>query len=81
MKKLALLILGLILINTVITAQKKDEPKYGQDSAQCVRNLSLYSEFYRQKNYADARKPWRATVEICPASNKKRPLTGRSLFH
>ena len=80
MKKLALLILGLILINTVITAQKKDEPKYGQDSVQCVRSLSLYSGFYRQKNYDDAITPWRATVEICPASNKNIYIHGASMY-
>ena len=33
--------------------------KYGTDSANCVIHLSLYREFYKQKNYKDALPHWR----------------------
>ena len=28
--------------------------KYGPDKATCEQNLSIYTEFYKQKNYVDA---------------------------
>ncbi len=48
--------------------------KYGatpEDSVQCVQNLSLYSEFYKQKNYQDAIAPWRWLMDNCPKASKK----------
>jgi tetratricopeptide (TPR) repeat protein len=79
MKQIALLVLGLIFIVEVGNAQKK-APDYGEDSIKCLRNLSLYTEFYNQKNYADAYKPWRTTVEICPGSNKNIYIHGATMF-
>ena len=48
--------------------------KYGatpEDSVHCVQNLSLYSEFYKQKNYQDAIAPWRWLIDNCPKASKK----------
>lgn len=43
--------------------------KYGntpEDSVNCLINNSLYQEFYQQKNYKDAYKPWKAAIKDCP---------------
>ena len=32
----------------------KAQGKYGKDSAQCIRYLSYYKEYFKQKNYDDA---------------------------
>ena len=70
MKNLLLLISGLLLLTSTLFAQKPSGYGTGEDSMQCVRNLSLYTEFYNQDNYNDAYIPWKKTLEICPASNK-----------
>lgn len=46
----------------------EDGSKYGKgkDSIRCVRNLSLYVEYYRQKNYTDALPYWRIVFAECP---------------
>lgn len=94
MKKLSvsfimLLIAGLML-NIPVAAQNESDDdeeeeeslvtgsKYGEDSVQCVMNLSLYYEFYKQwkqsdyKNNAikDAIGPWRWVFNNCPVSSK-----------
>ncbi len=43
-----------------------DPPRYGEDSVQCVRNWSLYAEYYRQRNYEMAYEPWKYMFEDCP---------------
>ncbi len=54
-----------------------DEPKYGQDSIQCLTNLSLYREFfkqwkkstYRSEAVNDAIGPWRWVLLNCPKAS------------
>ena len=41
----------------------------GDDSIRCVRNLSLYVEYYRQKSYDDALPYWRIVFNECPIAN------------
>ena len=40
--------------------------KYGADSAECIKYLSYYSEYYKQKNYDEALPNWRKAYSICP---------------
>lgn len=68
-KKFALAIL--IAVGTISAFGQKgveDGSKYGkgEDSIRCVRNLSLYVEYYRQKNYTDALPYWRIVFAECP---------------
>jgi len=63
-KKINLFIL-LILFTTALHAQSK----FGADSLACIENLSLFREYYKQKNYVDALNPWRWTFQNCPASS------------
>ncbi len=45
--------------------------KFGADEQNCKKNLSLYSEFTKQKNYENAYKPWKVLLKYYPISNKK----------
>lgn len=59
-------------------------PRYGEDSATCVINLSLYREFYRQWKQAggtgtvikDAINPWRWVFLNCPLASQNTYLDG-----
>ena len=42
--------------------------KYGADSAECIRYLSYYQEYYKQKNYEAALPNWRKAYQICPGT-------------
>ncbi len=73
MKIATLLIAGLLFTGSAF-AQKgvEDGSKFGhgEDSLRCLENLSLYYEYYKQKNYAEAYPKWEIAFNECPASNK-----------
>ena len=80
-----LLILTLALLMAIpIQAQKgiEDGSKYGhgQDSLNCLMNLSLYREFFKHNNYKDAIGPWRAVFSECPASSEKMYVDGVQMY-
>jgi len=57
--------------------------KYGatpEDSILCIQNLSLYIEFYKQKNYADAIVAWRWVFSNSPKSSKKMYANGAKMY-
>lgn len=56
--------------------QSEDLPKYGEDSAKCVMELSLYREFYRQDNIPDAIKHWRWVFNNCPLATENTYIDG-----
>lgn len=45
------------------------QSKFGEDENTCKENLSMFREYYKQKNYVDALNPWRWAYENCPASS------------
>ena len=49
----------LVLLVTFLSQDLQAQSKWGSDSINCITNLSLYREYYKQKNYEDAFKPWR----------------------
>ena len=63
-QKISLFML-LVLLGTAVHGQSK----FGTDSVACIENLSLFREYYKQKNYADALNSWRWTFTHCPASS------------
>ncbi|MDC0204167.1 hypothetical protein OAJ65_00055 [Flavobacteriales bacterium] len=63
-KKNIVLIVSILTI-TSINAQSK----FGEDENSCKENLSMFREYYKQKNYADALNPWRWAYNNCPASS------------
>ncbi len=56
----------------------EDGSKYGQgeDSIRCIKNISLYREYYKQKNYADANEPWKVVYMECPKASKNIYIDG-----
>ena len=40
--------------------------KYGADSAECIKYLSYYTEYFKQKNYDSALPNWRQAYKYCP---------------
>ena len=56
----------LVLIGFGASAQSK----FGLDSVSCVENRSIYVSNIKNKNYADALKPWRWAWINCPKANE-----------
>jgi tetratricopeptide (TPR) repeat protein len=42
------------------------QAKYGKDSVETVKQLSLFNVYYKQKSYEDALKPWRYCFKQAP---------------
>lgn len=40
--------------------------KFGPDSTECIKYLSYYTEYYKQKNYDSAIPNWRKAYHYCP---------------
>lgn len=73
----------LILLFVMINATTMAQGKYGAtptDSTECLKNTSLYGEFYRQKAYRDAIAPWLKTIELCPKSSKNLYKRGAKMY-
>lgn len=60
LKILLLLLISGFLAGGIAKAQGPDVPEV------CLKNFSLYYEFYKQKNYKDALNPWRNLFRECP---------------
>lgn len=60
--------------------QGRNDPKYGSNPDRCKMNLSLYVEFYRQKNYADAYPSWSIVFNECPKSSKNMYIHGPKII-
>ena len=59
----------ILIAGIIINAQDCSNPggdNYGEDSVECRKNLSLYSGYMSQKNYADAALFWTKTQNKCP---------------
>ncbi len=59
-----------------------DGSKYGHgdDSIRCVRNLSLYREFTRHRDYDIAYPYWKITFHECPTASKNIYLDGAKII-
>jgi len=78
---LILIIAGLSLEGSAQTGAE-DGSRFGsgEDSIRCLRNLSLYSEFYKQNNYEDAQEPWTIVYRECPKASKNIYLHGEKMI-
>ena len=54
--------------------------KYGLDTMKCEENLSIYSEFYKQKGYADAYDAWVYLFINAPKRTKNIYTQGATMF-
>ncbi len=70
---------AVVLMSTGVFAQSK----YGatpEDSLNCLKNLSLFNEFYDQSNYNDAYGPWQNAVALCPSASKNLYIKGAKML-
>ena len=79
-----LFILGLILSVGTAFAQKgvEDGSKYGhgEDSIRCLKNLSLYYQYYKQGNINDALEYWQVAFNECPKSRSSIYSNGEKMY-
>ncbi len=78
MKKLFFLI-GILSSVTISAVTLKDN-KFGNDSIECVKNISLFREYIKQKNYDDALSNWRKAYQLCPKATKNIYIDGAKLY-
>ena len=65
MKKIVLLI-SVAAMALFCSATLSAQGKYGPDSTNCIKYLSYYTEYYKQKNYDSALPNWRNAYRVCP---------------
>lgn len=84
MKAIKLIVIGLIISIAQANAQTGLESgtKYGigEDSIRCVKNLSLYNEDFRNKNYDAAFPSWEIVFKECPAATVNIYLDGATML-
>lgn len=79
MKKIGFIVVSAVLMvfgGHVMSAQGK----YGADSAECIKYLSYYKEYYKSKNYDSALPNWRKAYSLCPpTANQTMLVDGTTL--
>ncbi|MBJ05024.1 MAG: hypothetical protein CMP65_03890 [Flavobacteriales bacterium] len=56
------------------------ESKFGTDTIKCNENLSIYSEFYKQKNYLGAIESWTYLFKNAPKRTKNIFIHGANMY-
>ncbi len=76
--------LGLLFTSFLPTADLMAQSgKFGSnsaDSVECVKNLSLYQEFFKQNNYNDAIESWRNAIKLCPKYSVSLYINGVKMY-
>ena len=57
---------GILFFSFNVFAQSK----FGLNEQECKENLSMFREYYKQKNYTDAYNPWMWSFKNCPESSQ-----------
>ena len=75
MKRIILVIsfVAAAMFSSRISAQTPND-KYGPNSAECLKYISYYEEYYKQKNYDSAMPNWRKAYELCPVTSRYKIL-------
>tara|TARA_B100001250_G_scaffold358117_1_gene334229 strand:- start:218 stop:1657 length:1440 start_codon:yes stop_codon:yes gene_type:complete len=74
-----LIILSFFVITASLIGQEIDY-KYGPDKTATENNLSIYTEFYKQKNYVDAYNSWKYLLNNAPARTKNIYIHGSKIM-
>ena len=81
MRLKSILLAPIMFLSLQAEAQVESETlKYGPDKELCEQNLSIYIEFYKQKNYKDAYKPWAYLFNNAPKRTKNIYLHGPKII-
>lgn len=73
----------LVLVQLMLVAAPNtfaQDNKFGSDPEKCKQNVSLYREYYKQNNYADALPGWRWAFFNCPLSTKNIVINGPKII-
>lgn len=71
MKRTILLSLALA---AVLPGSLLAQDKYGPNKDECIKYLSYYQEYYKQKNYESALPNWRKAFNVCPPTASQNML-------
>ena len=74
MKKFLLLI-SVAAVALFAGSKVSAQGKYGPDSTECIKYLSYYTEYFKQKNYDSALPNWRSAYKYCPPTARYSMLT------
>lgn len=78
MKKLLFTLVALV---TAAGFTMSAQGKYGPDSADCIKYLSYYKEYFKQKSYDSALPNWRKAYTLCPpTANQTMLIDGTTLM-
>ena len=69
MKRIVLLI-SIAAMSLFASSTLSAQGKFGPDSAECIKYLSYYTEYYKQKNYDSALPNWRQAYKLCPPTSR-----------
>ena len=69
MKKIVLLI-SVAAMALFCSSKVSAQGKFGPDSVECIKYLSYYTEYYKQKNYDSALPNWRKAYSLCPPTSR-----------
>ena len=69
MKRIVLLI-SIAAMALFSSSSLSAQGKFGPDSAECIKYLSYYTEYYKQKNYDSALPNWRQAYKLCPPTSR-----------
>ena len=74
------ILLAALVVFSLQAKAQEDSLKYGTNKELCEQNLSIYIEFYKQKNYEDAYKPWSYLFNNAPKRTKNIYLHGPKII-
>ena len=72
MKKLVIITLATVMACAFAQAQ---DDKFGPNKEGCLKYLSYYEEYYKQKSYDEAIPNWRLAYKYCPPASRQTMLT------
>ncbi|MCK4920481.1 MAG: tetratricopeptide repeat-containing protein [Bacteroidales bacterium] len=73
-------VLGILFISFQLYSQEGETSSDWKTDDTCLKNLSLYYEFYKHKNYEDAIGPWRIVFNYCPDSKESLYAYGVNIY-
>ncbi|MFW5872753.1 MAG: tetratricopeptide repeat protein, partial [bacterium] len=83
MKNLGTLLVVFLLFASLGKMQAQCDSKWGtnpQDSAECVKNYSLFSTYYDQDRYQEAKPYWKEVFSNCPCASKNIYIAGTKMY-
>ncbi len=77
MKKL---MLAIVMMASLTAAKAQKFGATPEDSLECIKNLSLYQDYYKQKQFDESLKYWKNVFQICPTCSKSIYVKGAKLY-